>query len=57
MGGREIRRELNQRQTSGGYQVDGTSARVLEEQRPALHPRLLSMPVAPVVAPQKSAGG
>ncbi|MBK9281214.1 MAG: hypothetical protein IPM93_23895 [Candidatus Obscuribacter sp.] len=36
MGGREILRELNQRHSSGGYQVDGTSARVLEEQRPTL---------------------
>ncbi|MBI5172486.1 MAG: hypothetical protein SFV17_23280 [Candidatus Obscuribacter sp.] len=41
MGGREILRELNQRQTSGGYQVDGTAARVLEEQHPVLRaPRL-----------------
>lgn len=41
MGGREILRELNQRHSSGGYQVDGTSARVLEEQRPTLRtPRL-----------------
>ncbi|HNG76126.1 MAG TPA: hypothetical protein PLY72_16770 [Candidatus Obscuribacter sp.] len=43
MGGREILRELNQRQTSGGYQVDGTSARVLEEQRPALNPQRFSV--------------
>ncbi len=56
MGGREILRELNQRQSSGGYPVDGTSARVLEEQRPVLKAPRLSIEQAGRLESRDDAG-